>query len=111
MFILGNVLIGIGMVLYGFFWFYKWILVGRAIISWVNADPRNALVRILTQATDPPLRLIRRMLPTNLRYFPIDVAFLVLIALVIFGEYAVAQSLVEAGARLKGPTYVTQPVP
>jgi hypothetical protein len=51
------------------------------------------------------------MLPQNLRYFPIDVAFLVLFALVIFGEYAVAQSLVEAGARLKGPTYVTQPLP
>ena len=33
------------------------------------------------------------------------------VALVIFGEYAVAQSLVEAGARLKGPTYVTQPLP
>jgi YggT family protein len=110
MFILGNVLIGIGMVLWGFFWFYKWILFGRAIVSWVNADPRNGLVRVLVQATDPPLRLIRRMLPTNLRYFPIDVSFIVLLALVIFGEYAVAQSLLEAGARLKGPAYVAQPL-
>ena len=110
MFILGNVLIGIGMVLWGFFWFYKWILFGRAITSWVNADPRNGLVRILVQATDPPLRLIRRMLPANLRYFPIDVSFIVLLALVIFGEYAVAQSLLEAGARLKSPNYVAQPL-
>ena len=108
MFILGNVLIGMGQVLHYFFWCYMWVLFGRAIISWVNADPHNAIVRILVQATEPPLRVIRRMLPMSLRYFPIDVAFLVLLALVIFAEYAVAQTLIDIGYRLKGPAYLAE---
>ena len=106
MFILGNVIRGLGEVLHYFFWFYMWVLFGRAIISWVNADPHNAIVRILVQATEPPLRVIRRMLPTSLRYFPIDVAFLVLLALVIFAEYAVAQTLIDIGIRMRGNGYL-----
>jgi YggT family protein len=103
MFILGNVILGLGMVLQYFFWGYLWVLVGRAIVSWVNADPRNVIVRFLVQVTDPPLRVIRRMLPMSLRYFPIDVAFLVLLALVVFAEYAVAKTLIDIGLRIHGP--------
>ncbi len=106
MFILGNVLLGLGKVLYYFLWFYMWVLVGRAIVSWVNADPHNTIVRILAQATEPPLRLIRRLLPMSLRSFPIDIAFLVLLAMVIFSEYAVAQTLIDIGIRLRGPGYL-----
>jgi YggT family protein len=106
MFILGNVLIGLGQVLHYFFQFYMLVLLGRAIVSWVSADPHNVIVRFLVQATDPPMRLIRRMLPMSLKYFPIDVAFLVLLGLVIFAEYAVAVTLVDIGMRLKGPGYL-----
>jgi|SRR5438477_8873257 len=106
MFILGNVIRGLGEVLHYFFWLYFWVLVGRLIISWVNADPHNTIVRVLVQATDPPLRLIRRMLPVSLRYFPIDVAFLVLLGLVIFAEYAVAQTLIDIGIRMRTPSYL-----
>jgi len=106
MFILGNVLIGLGEVLHYFFFAYMVVLLGRAIISWVNADPHNAIVKFLVQATEPPMRVIRRTLPMSLRYFPIDVAFLVLLALVIFAEYAIAVTLVDLGMRLKGPGYV-----
>ena len=102
MFIVGNVLIGLGRVLFYFFQFYIILIIGRAIVSWVSADPRNGIVRFLVQATDPPMRVIRHMLPMSLRTFPIDVAFLVLLALVIFAEYAVAQSLVDLGVRMKG---------
>ena len=103
MFILGNILIGLGQVLWYFCQFYIILIIGRAIVSWVSADPRNGIVRFLVQATDPPLRVIRHMLPGSLRSFPLDVAFLVLLALVIFAEYAVAQSLMDIGVRLRGP--------
>jgi len=103
MFIVGNVLIGLGRVLFYFFQFYMIVLLGRAIVSWVSADPRNTIVRFLVQATDPPLRVIRHRLPASLRYFPLDVAFLVLLALVIFAEYAVAQTLMDIGGHLRGP--------
>jgi uncharacterized protein YggT (Ycf19 family) len=70
----------------------------------VSADPRNAIVRFLQAVTDPPLRLIRRRLPTSLRYFPLDVSFLVLFGLVIFARYAVVQSLVDYALSLRRQT-------
>jgi hypothetical protein len=50
------------------------------------------------------MRAIRRRLPTSLRYFPLDVAFLVLFGLVIFAQYAVVQSLVDYAASLRRTT-------
>jgi uncharacterized protein YggT (Ycf19 family) len=65
------------------------------VVSWVNADPRNFIVSLLHAATEPPLRLIRRRLPTSLRYFPLDIAFLVLFGLVLFTQYGIVQSLLD----------------
>jgi len=100
MFVLGNVLTGLAVVLNWLLWFYMWLLIGRAIISWVNADPRNPIVRFLHQVTDPPVEFIRRRLPSKLRYFPLDIAFLVLFGLVIFAQFAVVQTLADLGSRL-----------
>ena len=101
MFILGNILVGLAQALNGALQIYMFVLIGRAIVSWVDADPRNAIVRILILATEPPLRVIRRLLPASLRYFPLDVAFLVLFGLVIFAQYAVVQSLLDIAVRLR----------
>ena len=101
MFVFGNIVIGFASVLDMILTIYMWLLIGRAIVSWVNADPRNPIVRFLILVTDPPLRVIRRMLPSSLRYFPLDIAFLVLFGLVIFARFAVVQSLVDFGQRLR----------
>ena len=103
MFVLGNVLIGVAMVLDWILWGYQWILIARAVVSWVNPDPRNPIVQFLYAATEPLIRVVRRMLPMNLRYFPLDIAFLVVFALVIFARYGIVPSLFEMGVRLKGP--------
>ena len=95
MLLLANVLSGLGWALYWFLQLYSWVLIARAVVSWVSADPRNPIVSFLYAATEPPLRLIRRRLPTSLRYFPLDVAFLVLFGLVIFAQYGIVQSLVD----------------
>ncbi|MGV1100405.1 YggT family protein [Thiovibrio sp. JS02] len=42
---------------------YMWIIIGRAIISWVNADPYNPIVRFLYEVTEPVLARIRRVVP------------------------------------------------
>jgi YggT family protein len=101
MFVLGNILIGLARALEMVLTLYTYVLIGRAIVSWVNADPYNPIVRFLHMATDPPLRLIRRALPRNLRYFPLDVAFLVLFALVVFAQYAVVQTLLDVAVRMR----------
>jgi YggT family protein len=42
---------------------YFYILLGRVIVSWVNADPRNPIVRFLYNATEPLLWRVRGALP------------------------------------------------
>ena len=108
MFILGNMLIGAAMALDWILLFYQWILIARAVISWVNPDPRNPIVQFLYAATEPVVRVVRRTLPMNLRYFPIDIAFLVVFALVIFARYGIVPSLFEVGVRLKGPAELAE---
>jgi YggT family protein len=101
MLLLANVLAGLGWALYWFLQLYSYVLIARAITSWVSADPRNPIVSFLYAATEPPLRLIRRRLPTSLRYFPLDVAFLVLFGIVIFAQYGIVQSLVDYATILR----------
>jgi len=109
-FVLANVLIGLAKVLDMVLWLYWWILLARAITSWVSADPRNPIVSFLYAITEPPLRFIRRRLPTSLRYFPLDVAFLVLLGIIIFAQYGIVASLLDYAnllrARTAGPAFV-----
>ena len=42
---------------------YFWIVIGRAVLSWVNPDPYNPIVRFLHNATDPVFDRLRRILP------------------------------------------------
>jgi len=60
---------------------YIWIIIARALISWVNPDPRNPIVRFLYQVTEPVLRPIRYRLPTTA--MGLDLSPMV----VIFGIY------------------------
>ena len=43
---------------------YMWIIIARAVLSWVNPDPYNPIVRFLYRVTEPVLRPIRNRLPT-----------------------------------------------
>ncbi|MBI5969616.1 MAG: YggT family protein [Deltaproteobacteria bacterium] len=42
---------------------YMWIIIARALVSWVNPDPYNPVVRFLSQVTEPVLGRLRRLLP------------------------------------------------
>ena len=42
---------------------YTFIVIARALISWVNPDPYNPIVRFLHSATDPILYRLRRLMP------------------------------------------------
>ncbi len=61
---------------------YMWIVIGRAIISWVNPDPYNPIVRFLREVTDPVLFRIKRILP--LQGGGIDFTPMILIMAIIF---------------------------
>jgi YggT family protein len=101
MFVLANLLTGVAHALSVFLTVFFWILIARAIVSWVNADPRNVIVRFLYLATEPPIRAVRRLLPASLRYFPLDIAFLVVLGLVIFAQHGIVQSLLDYSLHLR----------
>lgn len=100
MFILGNILIGLGNVLDILLSVYMWIVIIGALISWVNPDPYNPIVRFLRGATYPLFSWLRRRLP--LAIGGLDLSPIIVIAAIVFLQYALARTLIETGARLKG---------
>ncbi len=42
---------------------YMWVIIARAIVSWVSPDPYNPIVRFLYRVTEPVLRPVRERLP------------------------------------------------
>jgi len=65
MFVAGNFLGALAGLLDTVLTLYVWIIVGRAVISWVNADPYNPIVRMLCNLTDPVLDRLRQALPMS----------------------------------------------
>jgi len=43
--------------------FFIWLMIARAILSWVNPDPNNAIVRFLHSSTDPLINKVRGRIP------------------------------------------------
>lgn len=63
MFVIGNFLGALATLVDFALSAYMWVIIGRAIISWVNADPYNPIVRFLYEITEPVLSRIRRVVP------------------------------------------------
>ena len=82
MFILSNFLNALATLVDFILSAYMWIIIGRAIISWVNADPYNPIVRFLHEVTEPLLSRIRRALPVVMGGF--DMSPMILILGIIF---------------------------
>ena len=97
MFVMGNVLLGIATVLDYALWFYMWIIIARALISWVNPDPWNPIVQFLDRATEPVLSPIRRRLGWRMG---VDLSPLVAIVAITFVQIAVVQSLKDLALRM-----------
>ena len=91
MFVVGNVIEGLALVLRILLDTYWWIILARVVVSWVQADPYNPIVRFLHAATDPLLYRIRRLLPMS--YGGIDFSPLVVMLAIYFLEVAVVKSL------------------
>lgn len=72
---------------------YIYVVIGRAIISWVNPDPYNPIVRFLYNATEPVFYRIRRVIP--LVFSGIDLTPMALIFFLYFFKQIVLSALVR----------------
>jgi YggT family protein len=98
MFVVANLLLGVAQVLDYLLWGYMWIIIGRVIISWVDADPYNPIVRFVYSATDPVLDRVRRVLPVFAGGF--DLSPIVVWIVVIFLRRFLVQSLYDLASAL-----------
>ena len=64
MFVASNFVFALARLLEIVLWAYFWMFIARAVLSWVNPDPSNPVVRFLSRATEPVLCPIRDRLPT-----------------------------------------------
>ncbi|MGD9125550.1 MAG: YggT family protein [Desulfarculaceae bacterium] len=71
---------------------YMWIAIAAAVISWVNPDPRNPIVRVLYSITEPVFYRIRRLVPTS--FGGIDIAPMLLIFAILILMYVVIDGLI-----------------
>jgi len=82
MFVLSNFITAIARVIDIILTVYMWIIIARALISWVNPDPYNKIVIFLYRVTEPVLRPVRRIIPRH--SLPIDFAPLIVLLIIIF---------------------------
>lgn len=98
MFILGNFLIAFAKVSDMLLTLYTYIIIASALLSWVNPDPYNPIVRFLHRVTDPILYKIRDKMP----YMGgIDLSPLMVILAIYFIKSFVVASVMELGLRMK----------
>lgn len=91
MLILANLLNAIAALLGGIINFVVILVIARVVVSWVNADPNNTLVRIILSSTEPLLQPLARRLP--LRASGIDFTPIVLILLLSFLNMFLVQTI------------------
>lgn len=98
MFVFANLIDASATVIYYLLNIYMWVIIIRALISWVNPDPYNPIVRFLYQATEPILYPIRRRLPFM---GGIDLSPIIVLLVIMFLQVFLVRTLNELAIRLR----------
>jgi len=99
MFVFGNLLISVARLADIVLTLYMYIIIASAIISWVNPDPYNPIVRFLYRATEPLLSRVRNILP---QMGGLDLSPMAVILVIIFLQSFLVRTVLELGYRMKG---------
>ena len=98
MFILGNFLYSVAHLLEALITILYWLIIVRALISWVNPDPFNPIVQFLYKTTDPILAPIRKFMPI---LGPVDLSPIIAFFALYFLKLFLVSSLVGLATRLR----------
>jgi len=97
MFVLSNFILSFAKILDVVLTFYYWLILIRALISWVNPDPFNVIVQFLHRTTDPVLEPIRRLLPP----MGIDISPIIAFLGILFLKSFLVATLVDMAYRVR----------
>ncbi|HHD12174.1 MAG TPA: YggT family protein [Deltaproteobacteria bacterium] len=99
MFVFANLLNALAIILSWALTIYMWIIIIRALISWVNPDPYNPIVQFLYNVTEPVLYPIRKRLP----YMGgIDISPLIVLLIIIFLQSFLVATIRDMAIRMSG---------
>ena len=99
MYFIGNFIVALASILNMVLTLYMYIIIARAILSWVNPDPYNIIVRTIYNITEPVLYQIRRRVPMN--FGGMDFSPIAVILVIIFLSRWLVPSLAQFGAGLR----------
>ena len=99
MFIIGNFLSATAQILKIVLELYMWIIIIRALLSWVNPDPYNPIVQFLNRFTEPVLSRVRQLIPMS--GVGIDFSPIIVILAIIFLQSFLVNSIGMIAARLQ----------
>ncbi len=90
---LGYFLVALAKVIDTVLFIYMWIIIIRAVLSWVSPDPYNPIVRFIYNVTEPVLYQIRRRLPVS--FGGIDLSPVIVLLIIMFLQNFVVRSLLH----------------
>jgi YggT family protein len=93
MFVLENFILALVKILDMGLTIYIWLIIGRAVISWVNPDPYNPIVTFLYRATEPVMAPIRRLIP--MRDMGIDISPIIVIMIIYFLQMFLVKTMIQ----------------
>ena len=99
MFILSNLIFSIAKLLDIVITIIYWIIIIRALLSWVNPDPFNPIVQFLQRVTEPILVPIRRVF--RMQFWTIDISPIIAVLVLIFIQSFLIRSLMDLAARMR----------
>ena len=98
MFVVGTFLNSIAIILSYVLTIANWLIIIRALLSWVSPDPYNPIVRFLYKTTEPMLAPFRRFIPAY--SIGIDLSPLFALLVIWFLKLFLVSTLVALAARL-----------
>src|SRR5581483_6480339 len=99
MFVLANLLFAAAQVIDYALWAYIWILIARVVISFVQVDTNNPIVRFVYGVTEPVLERVRARLPVVSGF---DLSPVAVWLAEIFLQHFVVRSLFDLAMALRG---------
>lgn len=98
MFIVANFILAVTKITDMVLTLYLYVIIARAILSWVNPDPYNPIVSFLYRITEPLLYRVRRILPD---LGGIDLSPMILMIAIFFTKQFILNSLYDLAYRMK----------
>ncbi len=99
MFVIGNFIEAVARIVDIGLSMYMWLIIIRALLSWVNLGPYNPIVIFLYRATEPVLYYVRRWIP--LRGLGIDIAPIIVVLVIIFVQSFLVRSMLQMALYFK----------